>query len=56
MKKQQPRYVPPKFEYPSRMTARNDVTGAAIQTKGTNQDQYAKGWDAIFGKKKEEAK
>ena len=47
-----PPFVPPKFEYPTRMTARNDVTGAAIQTRGTNQDKYAAGWDLIFNKPK----
>lgn len=32
------------------MTARNDITGDAIKTKGSN-DAYRSGWDAIFGKK-----
>lgn len=34
------------------MTARNDITGDAIQTKGSN-DAYRDGWDRIFGKKEE---
>lgn len=34
------------------MTARNDITGDAIQTKGSN-DAYRDGWDRIFGKKAE---
>lgn len=32
------------------MTARNDITGDAIQTK-SNNDAYRSGWDAIFGNK-----
>jgi hypothetical protein len=32
------------------MTARNDITGDAIQTKSPN-DAYREGWDRIFGKK-----
>lgn len=48
-----PTYVPPKMEYPSRLTARNDVTGAAIQSK-PQSEAYRDGWDRIFGKKKEE--
>jgi len=35
------------------MAARNDITGAAIQTKSATQ-QYRDNWDAIFGKKKEQ--
>ncbi len=35
------------------MTAHNDITGDAIQTK-TSSDAYRDGWDRIFGKKKEE--
>ena len=31
------------------MTARNDITGDAIQTK-TNNDAYRDGWDRIFSK------
>lgn len=34
------------------MTARNDITGDAIQTKGSS-DAYREGWDRIFGKKEE---
>lgn len=34
------------------MTARNDITGDAIQTKGSN-DAYRDAWDRIFGKKRE---
>ena len=40
------------FEYPSSFTSRNEVTGDAIRSKGTNQSAYAEGWDRIFGKKK----
>jgi len=36
-----------------KMTARNDITGDAIQTKGST-DAYRDGWDRIFGKKDEE--
>lgn len=32
------------------MTARNDITGDMIQTKGST-DAYRDGWDRIFGKK-----
>ena len=32
------------------MTARNDVTGDFIQTKGATE-KYRAGWDRIFGKK-----
>ncbi len=32
------------------MTARNDITGDAIQTKGPS-DAYRDGWERIFGKK-----
>lgn len=32
------------------MTARNDITGALIKTKGAT-DAYRSNWDAIFGKK-----
>lgn len=39
-----------KIEYPKHITATNEVTGALIKTRTDNQDQYAKGWDAIFGK------
>jgi hypothetical protein len=53
---EQKQFVPPKFEYPNRMTARNEITGAAIQSKGTNQDKYAAGWDLIFGKNKDKQK
>ena len=34
------------------MTSRNDITGDAIQTKGSS-DAYREGWDRIFGKKEE---
>ena len=34
------------------MAARNDITGAAIQTKTASQ-AYRDNWDAIFGKKKQ---
>ena len=33
-------------------TAKNDITGDRIMTKRTN-DKYAKGWDRIFGKRKD---
>ena len=33
------------------MTARNDITGDTLVTKGTTDD-YRDGWDRIFGKKK----
>lgn len=39
------------IEYPKRMTARNEE-GKAIQTRATNQDKYAEGWDLIFKNKK----
>ena len=42
-------------DYPNRFTARNEQ-GQAIQTRATNQDAYAKGWDMIFKKNKEEVK
>ena len=32
------------------MAAKNDITGDSIKSKGSS-DAYAKGWDAIFGKK-----
>ena len=32
------------------MTARNEITGALIKTKGAT-DAYRSNWDAIFGKK-----
>ncbi len=32
------------------MTARNDITGDSIQTKGTSE-AYRSGWDRIFGQK-----
>ena len=32
-------------------TAVNDSTGDLIKTKASGQDKYAKGWEAIFGKK-----
>lgn len=51
MNKQRP-YVPQQFEYPKRLTARNEE-GKCIQTRATCQEQYAKGWDAIFNKPKE---
>ncbi len=34
------------------MTARNDITGDALRTKGST-DAYRSGWDRIFGKKEE---
>ena len=34
------------------MATKNDVTGDAIKSK-SQSDAYAKGWDAIFGKKAE---
>jgi hypothetical protein len=49
---QQKRWTPPEYETPKTFTARNDVTGAAIQTRGTNQGKYAEGWDLIFNKPK----
>ena len=33
------------------MTAKNDVTGDSIRTKGYTK-AYADGWEKIFGKKK----
>lgn len=36
------------------MTARNDITGDSIQTKGTS-DAYRDGWDRIFGSRRREA-
>lgn len=38
-------------EYPKRLTAINDCTGALIKSRGTNQEEFASGWDAIWGKK-----
>lgn len=35
-------------------TAVNDSTGDLIKTKASGQDKYAKGWEAIFGKKENE--
>ena len=35
------------------MTAKNDVTGDLIKTKGSSE-QYRDNWEKIFGKKKEE--
>lgn len=35
------------------MIARNDITGDALRTKGSN-DAYRSGWDRIFGKKEPE--
>lgn len=35
------------------MTARNDITGDAIATKGTT-DAYRDNYDRIFGKKKQQ--
>ena len=32
------------------MVAKNDVTGDSLRSK-TQTEAYAKGWDAIFGKK-----
>ena len=32
------------------MVAKNDVTGDSLRSK-TQTEVYAKGWDAIFGKK-----
>lgn len=34
-------------------TAINDSTGDLIKTKASGQDKYAKGWEAIFGKKED---
>ena len=31
----------------------NPVTGDSLKTKIGNQDAYAKGWEAIFGKKEQ---
>lgn len=33
------------------MTARNDITGDAIKTKGQSE-AYRSGWERIFGQKK----
>lgn len=35
------------------MTAKNDITGDLIKSKGNNS-AYSDGWDRIFGKKKKE--
>lgn len=35
-------------------TAINDSTGDLIKTKASGQEKYAKGWEAIFGKKENE--
>ena len=35
------------------MAAKNDVTGDSIRTKHSNPNAYAKGWDRIFGKRKQ---
>ena len=35
------------------MTARNDITGDTIQTKGASA-AYSEGWDRIFNKKKKQ--
>lgn len=35
------------------MTARNDITGDVIATKGST-DAFRSGWDRIFGKKNTE--
>lgn len=45
--------TPIPMEYPKRMTAINETTGALIKSKTDNQEGYAKGWDLIFGVKKE---
>jgi hypothetical protein len=45
------RYAPPKENIPKKLPAINDVTGAVIATRSTNQDAYASGWDAIWGNK-----
>lgn len=34
-------------------TAVNDSTGDLIKTKASGQEKYAKGWEAIFGKKED---
>lgn len=34
------------------MTAKNDITGDLIKSKGNNS-AYSDGWDRIFGKKKQ---
>ena len=34
-----------------RIVSRNDITGDALRTKPVSE-QYAEGWDRIFGKKK----
>lgn len=39
------------YEAPKKYTAINDITGALIKSKGTNQEAYASGWDVIFNKK-----
>lgn len=35
------------------MTAKNDITGDAIKTKGVTTDQFRSNWDMIFGKQQE---
>lgn len=35
------------------MTAKNDITGDAIKTKGVTTDQFRSNWDIIFGKQQE---
>lgn len=35
------------------MTAKNDITGDLIKSKGNNS-AYSDGWDRIFGKKKKQ--
>lgn len=35
------------------MTAKNDITGDSIKSKGTSE-QYRDNWDRIFGKKKDQ--
>lgn len=38
------------------MTAKNDITGDSIRTKGLSNQQYRDNYDAIFGKKDKEVK
>lgn len=38
-------------EAPKKYTAINDITGNLIKSRGTNQDKYSAGWEAVFGKK-----
>lgn len=40
-------------EEKKRTPARNDITGAYIESKPPTEE-YRKGWDRIFGKKKDE--